>query len=360
VKRSGDYELKIGSRLLRDDRPAYIIAEGGVNHQGKLELALKLVDAAKRAGADAIKFQAFDPDELVNEKAPTATYQKRAARRRNQLEMLRKLALSADDFRVLERYARKRGIDFLLTPFDEKNLAFVLSLRPKAIKWSSGELTNLPLLAKAAASGKPLFVSTGMAGMDEVDAAVRTVRRAGNDRLVLLHCVSAYPAAVESLNLRVIGLLRDRFRVPVGFSDHTVGLWAAPVARALGAVVIEKHLTLSRKLVGPDHPMSLESSHFKKFVLGIRLAEKGLGKAQKGVTLAEREIQAVARRSVIAARTIPAGARITAADVTLKRPGTGIHPREIKKVIGCVANRKIGAGEVLKWKLVTKRGRDKP
>ena len=355
MKRAGCYELRIGGRLLREDRGAYIIAEGGVNHQGKVEFAVKLVDAAKRAGADAIKFQAFDPVELVNEKAPTATYQKRRAKTRNQREMLRKLALSADDFRLLAGYARRKKIDFILTPFDEKNLALALSLHPKAVKWSSGELTNLPLLAKAASSGKPLFISTGMSLMSEVDAALRTIRRAGNDRVVLLHCVSAYPASPESLNLRVIGALRDRFRVPVGFSDHTVGLWAAPVARALGAVVIEKHMTLGRRLVGPDHPMSLEPKHFEKFVRGIRLAEKGLGEGRKSVTRAEREIAQVARRSVLAARTIETGGKIKGTDLVLKRPGTGIHPSEIRKVVGCVARRKIKAGEVIRWSLLEKR-----
>jgi len=349
MSRKKQLEIKIGRRLLRDDRPAYIIAEGGVNHQGRLDLALKLINAAKYGGADAIKFQAFNADLLATADAPTATYQKKVTRRRSQREMLRRLTLSPDDFRKLAVYAGKKKIDFIVTPFDEGNLELVISLKPKAVKWSSGELTNLPLLKKAARSGLPLLMSTGMSEISEVDAAFNAVRSAGCRKVALLHCVSAYPTPVEALNLRTINLLRERYNVPVGFSDHTTGMMAAPVARALGAFIIEKHMTLGREMVGPDHPMSLEPDDFLKFVHGIRLAESALGKAEKKIRAVELDSARVAKRSVVALKDIRAGEKITRAHVGLRRPGTGIIPTDIAKIIGRVSRKPISAGMLIRW-----------
>jgi len=345
-------QIRIGGRLLREDRPAYIIAEGGVNHQGDPRLAARLVKAARRAGADAIKFQAFDPELLVSSEAPTADYQRKRTRLRSQRAMLRKLALPASDFMSLAETARAVGIDFMLTPFDEENLRVALAARVKAIKWSSGELTNLPLLRKAVKTGKPILLSTGMSRLSEIDAAVAAIRASRNGKVVVLHCVTAYPAKPETSNLRALSLLRERYGLPVGFSDHTTGTWAAPIARALGAVVIEKHLTLDRRLPGPDQATSVEPDDFAELVVAVRRVETALGRREKKPLDVEREMVKLARRGVVAARAIPKGRKITRADLALRRPATGIQPGELDKAVGRVAKRAIGAGEPIRWSML--------
>jgi len=253
---------------------------------------------------------------------------------------------------ALAARCRRRGIDFLLTPFDEGNVRLCAALRVKAVKWSSGELTNVALLARAVKVGKPVLISTGMGSVDEIARAVRAARAAGGKRLALLHCVSTYPAPPESLNLRVIQTLAERFGLPVGFSDHTLGAWAAPLARAQGAVIIEKHFTLSRKLRGPDHAMSAEPDELADYVRAVRRAETALGRCEKRVGPAERRMARLARRSVVAAADIRSGERIRASDLALKRPATGIEPAAIRKVVGRLARRSIRAGEVIRWTLL--------
>lgn len=337
--------IRITGRTIGDAAPCFVIAEAGVNHNGSLALARRLVDAAKRSGADAIKFQTFHAEQVVAPGAPKAAYQKRTTgARESQLEMGRKLQLPFAAFRKLAAYSRKRGILFLSTPFDHPSIDFLVSLRVPLLKVPSGELTNLPLLEHVARTGKPVIMSTGMADLKEVATAVRLLRRAGNRRLVLLHCVSNYPARAASVNLRAMHAMRAAFGVPVGYSDHTLGIEVALAAVALGACVIEKHLTLDRAMPGPDHKASLEPAEFGRMVRGLRAIEAAFGDGRKRRMPEEEDVARVARRSLVAARDIPAGARLRRHDVAILRPGTGLPPALHARLVGRRAGRKIPAG----------------
>lgn len=342
--------VAVGRRRIGPGRPCFLIAEAGVNHNGDLEKALALIDASAAAGADAVKFQTFSAARLAAADAPKAAYQKRAGRAgETQRQMLEKLELSESDHRVLARRCRARGVVFLSSPFDEGSLDLLLRVGVPALKIPSGELTNHPLLRRAAASGLPLIVSTGMATLAETRAALRVLAPARR-RLVLLHCVSAYPAQPAWANLRAMRTLEKAFRVPTGWSDHTPGDAVSVAAAALGACVIEKHITLDRRLPGPDHAASLEPREFAALARGVRAAEAALGDGIKRPVAAEREIAAVARKSVVAARAIPEGARLTAAMLGSSRPPGGIPPSETARLIGRFAARPIAAGERLTWK----------
>jgi len=312
----------------------FVIAEAGVNHNGDAGLAAALVDAAADAGADAVKFQTFHTDALVTAGARQAAYQRRHAPASSQRAMLRKLELSEALHRSLIARARRRGLCFLSTPFDEASARFLHELGVPLFKIASGELTNLPFLAYIARLGRPIILSTGMSTLDEVRQAVRAIRRAGNPPLALLHCVSSYPARVEDVNLRAMETLARAFRVPVGLSDHTTGTAVSIAAAGLGATIIEKHLTTDRTRAGPDHAASLEPREFAQMVAGIRDVEQALGSGVKKPVAAERDVARVARRSVVAAVDIPRGARITARMLACKRPGTGIPPSRIGDVVG--------------------------
>lgn len=336
--------------MFRRGRRCFTIAEAGVNHNGDLRRALRLVDAAAAAGADAVKFQTFAADRLAVASAPKAAYQKkRTPAGQSQLEMLRRLELSESDHRALIARCRKRGILFLSTPFDEQSADMLDRLGVAAFKLPSGELTNLPFLRHVARKGKPMIVSTGMAGLAEVRDAVGAVRRAGVPELVLLHCVSNYPAAPETINLRAMAAMAKAFGVPVGYSDHTLGLEISFAAAALGAAVIEKHFTLDRRLPGPDHACSLEPDELKAWVRGIRAVESSLGHGRKEPAPGEADTARAARKSLVAARAIPAGARLTADMVAAKRPGTGISPAQLGRVLGRRARRSIPADALLSW-----------
>lgn len=341
--------VRLAGRLVGPGRPCFVIAEAGVNHNGDLRKAEALVDAAAAAGADAVKFQTFSAERLAAADAPKAAYQERAGREgETQRQMLRKLELSENDHHVLAKRCRRKGIAFLSSPFDEESLELLLRVGVPALKLPSGELTNHPLLRRAARSGKPLVVSTGMATLAEVAAAVRALG-AARRRLVLLHCVSAYPAEPAWANLRALETLARSFRVPVGWSDHMLGNEVSFAAAARGACLIEKHLTLDRRLPGPDHAASLEPRGFAALVRGVRAVESALGDGVKRPVPAEREIAAVARKSVVAARAIPKGARLTRAMLGSSRPPGGISPAETPRLLGKVASRPIAAGERLAW-----------
>lgn len=341
--------VALGRRRVGPGRPCYVIAEAGVNHNGEMKKALALVDAAVAAGADAVKFQTFSAKRLTAADAPKAAYQKRGGRAgETQRQMLQKLELSEAQHRVLAKRCRREGIDFLSSPFDEESLELLMRVGVPALKLPSGELTNHPLLRRAAKSGKPLIVSTGMATLAEVASAVRALEPARR-RLVLLHCVSAYPAEPAWANLRAIETLAKAFRVPVGWSDHMLGNEVSFAAAARGACVLEKHLTLDRRLPGPDHAASLEPREFAALVAGVRAVESALGDGVKRPVAAEREIAAVARKSVVAARPIPKGARLSAAMLGSNRPPGGISPSETARLIGKVAARPFAEGERLSW-----------
>jgi N-acetylneuraminate synthase/N,N'-diacetyllegionaminate synthase len=330
--------------------PAFVIAEAGVNHNGDLDLAHRLVDAAADAGADAVKFQTFRTDALVSGTAPKARYQvETTGGAESQRAMLARLELTADAHAGLREHATRRGLVFFSTPFDEASADLLDGLDVALLKVPSGELTNLPLLRHVAAKGRPVLLSTGMSTLDEVATAVDTIRAAGDPPLAILHCVSAYPAPVEDTNLRAIDALRARFGCPVGLSDHSLGLEIALAAVARGATVLEKHLTLDRALPGPDHRASLTPADFAALVRGVRAVEAALGDGDKRPMPSEIDTRAVARRSLVAARALPAGHRLARADVAIKRPGTGIAPGELDRVLGRRLTRALAADELLDW-----------
>lgn len=342
--------IRIGRRLVGDRLPCYIVAEAGVNHNGSVDRARAMVRRAKRCGADAIKFQSFYPDDLATTAAGLARYQRRKGPRGgSQLEMLRRLALAEDEQRELFLACRREGIQFLSTPFDDRSATFLHELGVPAFKVGSGDLTNLPFLQRLGEYGKPLIVSTGMGTLAEVEGAVRTVRATGNSRLIVLQCTTAYPEPVDEANIRVIPEYRKRLGTLVGFSDHTTGLASGVAAVALGACLVEKHFTLSRKLRGPDHLASLEPDELTRFIAQIHEAEASLGDGEKRLMPSERENVVVARKSVVARRDIPAGTRIVADMLTTKRPGSGIPPRELGRLVGHVVRVDIAANMLITW-----------
>ena len=340
----------IGSRVLGQG-PTFIVAEAGVNHNGELDLALRLVDAAAAAGADAVKFQTFRTDALVSAAAPKARYQQETTgSAESQSAMLAKLELSPAAHERLRDHATRRGIVFFSTPFDEASADVLDRLGVALFKVPSGEVTNVPLLRHLAAKGKPILLSTGMCTLEEVATALDTIAGAGDPPVAVLHCVSAYPAPAEETNLRAMDTLRARFGRPVGLSDHTLGVEIALAAVARGAAVLEKHVTLDRTLPGPDHRASLEPDELARLVRGARLIEAALGDGDKRPMPSEIDTRAVARRSVVASRALPAGHRVTRADVAVKRPGTGIPPAELERVVGRTLTRALAADELLDWK----------
>lgn len=339
--------VTIGHRRIGDGHPCFVIAEAGVNHNGDEQLATRLVDAAADAGADAVKFQTFEADELVAPGARKAGYQQTAGPDgESQLAMLRRLQLAPDVFARLRDHCERRSIQFLSSPFDAGSLRLLDELDVPAIKLGSGELTNLPLIEAAAATGRPLIVSTGMATLDEVEAAV-AVARASAGGVIVLHCVSRYPAPPELSNLKAIVTLRDALGVPVGYSDHALGSDVSLAAVALGACVIEKHLTLDRELPGPDHAASLEPDAMKAMIASIRTVESALGTGRKEPAPGEDEIAAVARKSLVARRDLPAGHVLAEGDLAVRRPGHGLPPSALATTLGRILTRPHVAGEVL-------------
>ncbi len=328
----------------------FIIAEAGVNHNGDVALARRLIDAARDAGADAVKFQSFNPDALAAAAAPKADYQAdRTGQAESQLDMLRRLALTPDAQRALAAYARERGITFLSSAFDNDSADLLVTLAVPLLKIPSGEITNLPLLRHVGGLGLPLILSTGMATLGEIEAAIAAVERAGtpHDHITLLHCNTDYPTAAEDVNLRAMATLRQAFDVRVGYSDHTLGIEVAVAAVALGAAVIEKHFTLDHALPGPDHAASLEPAALGAMVAAIRTVEAALGTTRKTPTASELKNRDAARKSLVALRAIQAGERFGPDNVTAKRPGSGISPMRWDEVMGMLAPRDFAADELI-------------
>lgn len=312
----------------------FVICEAGVNHNGDIALAERLVDAAKEAGADAVKFQTFKAELLAGADADLAPYQSRAGESGGQAAMLRRLELDEAAHRRLQARAHKAGIVFLSTPFDEGSADLLERLGVPLFKLPSGEATNKALIEHVARKGRPIILSTGLCDLEDVRRAVGWVEGAGAPPLTLLHCVTDYPAPVEQANLRAMATLREAFGIPVGYSDHTLGTAAAIAAAALGAAVIEKHLTLDRTMPGPDHAASLEPARFAEMVAAIREVEKALGDGVKAPMPCEERNRAAARRSLVAAKDLPEGKILETGDLAAKRPGTGIPPYELETYIG--------------------------
>lgn len=326
-----------------------IIAEAGVNHNGSREMALRLIDAAAEAGADYVKFQTFRTEELVSRRAKKAGYQVRnlGGDDDSQYGMLKRLELSEADHRALTERCAERGIGFLSTAFDLPSLAFLDGLGLPLWKVPSGEITNFPYLRAVGRTGKPVILSTGMADLDEIEQALGVLIRFGTPResITLLHCTTEYPAPKEEVNLRAMGTMRERFGLPVGYSDHTEGIEIAVAAAALGAVVIEKHFTLDRNLEGPDHRASLEPDELKRLVTAVRSVESALGDGCKVPAASERRNRAVARKSIVAARPIRRGELFTEENLTTKRPGDGLSPLLWERAVGRPAPRDFAAEE---------------
>jgi N,N'-diacetyllegionaminate synthase len=343
----------VGHRRIGGDAPAFVVAEAGVNHNGDVAVALALVDAAAECGADAVKFQTFRTDALVSRAAPKAGYQvETTGGGESQRDMLARLELTLDDFARVQERCAKRGVVFFSAPFDEASADALERLSAPIFKIPSGEITNAPLLRHVAAKRRPMIVSTGMSTLAEVDEALATIRASGDPPIALLQCVSAYPAPPWEMNLRAIDTLRERFGVPVGLSDHTLGLEVALAAVARGAAIVEKHLTLDKTMAGPDHRASLDPVEMAALVRGIRTVESALGDGDKRPAPSELDTRRVARKSLVAARALRAGERLTAGAVAIKRPGTGIAPGDLERALGRRLRRDVAADEVLEWSVL--------
>ena len=317
-----------------------IIAEAGVNHNGSLKLAKQMIEEAARAGADYIKFQTFKPEKLVSKYAQKADYQKKTTgNNESQLQMLEKLALSYVDFVELKKYCEQIGIGFLSTPFDEDSIRFLDSLDMDFWKIPSGEITNYPYLVQIAQTGRDIVLSTGMCEMDEIADAMKVLKENGAGNISLLHCNTEYPTPYEDVNLLAMKQMRTAFKKQVGYSDHTVGIEVPIAAVALGAEIIEKHFTLDKNMEGPDHKASLEPQELAQMVSAIRHIEKSLGDGNKKRTASEQHNIAAARKSIVAKCAISKGDIFTEANLTVKRPGSGISPMKWKELIGTKAQR---------------------
>lgn len=332
----------------------FVIAEAGVNHNGDIQLAKELVHAAKDSGANAVKFQTFKADTLVNKKAEKAQYQKNnASNSSTQHEMLKALELSEDDHYLLSELAASLDIEFMSTGFDEDTIDFLVSIGVKRLKVPSGEITNIPYLEHIAQKGLPLIMSTGMCDIDEVRQAVNTVSPFLGSRikedLVLLHCTSNYPAAYKDVNLRAMQTLAKEFNLPVGYSDHTLGILVPTLAVGLGACVIEKHFTLDKTLAGPDHAASMMPEELKQLVQAIKDTESALGSDEKKPADNELPIRELVRRSVTLKHDLSKGSYISKDDLILLRPGTGISPAAMPKVFGAKLKVDLPEGSTLLW-----------
>ena len=317
----------------RMQKKIFIIAEAGVNHNGELALAKQLAEKAKAAGADAVKFQTFRTEKLVAAQTAQAAYQTaNIGRKESQAEMLRRLELSYADFRELQAYCQEIGILFLSTAFDLDSIDFLASLDLPIWKIPSGEITNLPYLEKIAALKKPMIVSTGMAELEEIRAALEVLEN--GQEITVLHCTTEYPAPEKSVNLRAMMTLQAELGRPVGYSDHTEGIVVPIAAAAMGAVVLEKHFTLDKTMSGPDHKASLEPAELSEMVRAVRRVELCLGNGEKKPSIAELENRKAARKCIVAERAIAAGEIFTAENLTVKRAGAGISPMRWYEVLG--------------------------
>lgn len=345
--------FKAGKHQIGPGAPCFVIAEAGVNHNGSLSLAMKLVDAASDAGADAVKFQTFRAENLVTREAPMAEYQAaNTGLSESQFDMLKKLELSRESHQELISYCESRNIEFLSTPFSEESALFLSELKLPLMKIPSGEITNIPYLRYLAKLGVPLVLSTGMSNIKEVERAVQIFREADCQDFCILHCTSNYPAAFESVNLKAMDTMREAFDCPVGYSDHTLGIEISVAAAAMGASMIEKHFTLDRRLEGPDHKASLEPHELKSMVGAIRNVEKAIGDGVKRPVQEEASTAAVARKSIVADRDIAKDAVIAPLDLKMLRPGTGLSSERLPDVVGRRAVRLIRVGELVTMEML--------
>jgi N,N'-diacetyllegionaminate synthase len=320
-----------------DTNKTFIIAEAGVNHNGSLKKALKLIDVAASAGANAIKFQTFKAENLATYYAPKAEYQKyKSQKEETQFRMLKKLEFTDAMHKACFSKCKKKKIIFISSAFDIESLNYLNKYKLRYFKVPSGEITNIPYLEVVGKTKKKIILSTGMSNVDEIKKAIKTLITSGTKKnnIILMQCTSAYPAPYDEINLNTIATLKNLFKLNIGFSDHSVGVQASIAAVALGAKVIEKHLTLNKKLRGPDHRASLDPKEFKFMVKSIRIVEKTLGNKIKQVTKSEKKNIYIVRKSIVASTKINKNEKFSNFNITCKRPGTGISPLFFKKLIG--------------------------
>jgi len=341
-------------KTITKNSPCFIIAEAGVNHNGDLTIAKKLVDAAKEAKADAIKFQTYKTEDLVTKTSQTANYQKENTKtNQTQFEMLKKLELQYEDFKELKEYCDKKEIIFLSTPHTESSLEFLKDLVP-IFKIGSGDLNNLPLLEKIAKLKKPIILSTGMASFEEIEESITLIKKYNED-IIVLHCTTSYPCPLDKVNLLTMLEIERKFNVLTGYSDHTEGIEVPIIAASLGATVIEKHFTLDKNMQGPDHKASLNPEELKEMIEKIRnntildIPKKILGNRNKIIEETEREISKIARKSIIANVDIKKGTNITEEMLIIKRPGTGISPKYFNEIINKKTKKDITKDTILSW-----------
>ena len=345
-------DVTFGERTVGPDQPCYIIAEAGVNHNGSYSMAEELIDVAVQAGADAVKFQTFNPDTVFTRTAAKAEYQKADENdQESAYEMLRRLALPYEDFRRLRDYARERGIAFFSKGHKE-NIGFLVSLGVPMLKIDSSQLIWYSHLRESAVQGIPIVLSTGTCSLGEVEKALAIINETGNSNVVLLHCTSAYPTPFDQVNLRAMVTLRSAFGLNVGLSDHSLGTEVALAAVALGAVVIEKHFTIDRELPGPDHKASVEPDELSALVRGIRCVEAAMGSPVKHPTELELTNMQVVRRSMVADCDIELGELFTSSNVSFKRPYGGLGEEFMEVVLGRMATRDMKEGDPITWDVV--------
>src|SRR5437773_504883 len=335
--------------LTNDPKRIYVIAEAGLNHGGNKERALALVRAAKWAGADAVKFQTFRADRLASTRPATLAHTKDQP---NLQELFKKLELPFDAFRALHKEAKRIGIEFLSTPFDEESADFLNDLGVSAFKIASGDITHRPLIEHVARKGKPVLLSTGMSSGEEIEKAIDWMHTQSNEQVVLLHCVSSYPAKHEELNLKAVQYLQDRFGLPVGFSDHSVGTLGSIVATSLGAQVIERHFMIETRGETPDHAVSMDTKALKAHIEELRSIGTVLGERGKFATEAESRNKTASRRALYARRPIAAGETIDADMLYALRPANGISPEFFESVVGKQALRPIQADAPVRWESI--------
>ena len=344
--------ISIGKKIIGEQRPCFVIAEAGVNHNGEMALAKQLIDAATKAGADAVKFQTFKTEGVVTKHVKIAAYaQKNLGKAVSQQEMVKKLELSYDDFRALKKYCDSKRIIFLSTPHSFDAIDFLEPLVP-AYKFGSGDLTNLPALSYAAKKRKPMLLGTGMATLAEVRTAVRTIRNAGNNKIVAMHCTTNYPCPVHEVNLNAMLTMRHSLNCLVGYSDHTLGIQVPVMAVTLGAVVIEKHFTMDTTLPGPDHKASLEPEELTEMITAIRDVRTILGSYEKKPTASEKRIMGLVRKSIVANQDIKKGTILQEKMLIIKRPGTGLAPEKLGSILGKRTKRSIKKDDVIALSMV--------
>ncbi|WP_314065895.1 N-acetylneuraminate synthase [uncultured Vagococcus sp.] len=327
----------------------YIIAEAGVNHNGSIERAKELIDKGAEAGVDAVKFQSFKAEKLLTRNAEKASYQKANTNNNdeNQFDMIKKLELDYDKHEELMNYAQEKGVTFLSSGFDLDSLDLLTDLEIDIFKVPSGEITNLPYLRKIAKTGKPIILSTGMATMGEIEESLEVLRINGAEDITILHCNTEYPTPMSDVNLLAMQTIGNAFKIPVGYSDHTLGIEIPVAAVALGATVIEKHFTLDKTMEGPDHKASLEPDELKAMVTAIRNVERALGTGIKTPSDSEKKNKAIARKSIVAKTTIKTGEVLTEDNIDIKRPGTGINPMRWDQVVGSLASKDYQIDELI-------------